>query len=534
MRLVSKVWFIPLVLVMAAANAQDNQCRPADGNLEGMEIGQIRINNSNIFNLNQDDENSTLHSIANKLHIKTTTSTIKQQLLFETGQRYRSELIAETERKLRAKSYLYEAVISVESICDEKLVVVVKTSDNWTLTPSISASRSGGVNRTAYKISESNLLGLGKEIKIKSQSDEERQSSFFRYDDDNLLGSAHSLSFKLANNSDGDEQLLSIGKPFNQLDSRSSYGLDLNNIEQQTQIYQAGKITGITGRRLESLSVAYGWSNGLFDNKVLRYVLGWTASDKRYFNVIDYPDTQLPEEQYLSYPSFSINYFENKFIKRENFNVMGALEDIAVGRQLSLSIGLLSQALGSSHDGLKMATNFTQGIEVSERSIAFIEVANSIEMYTDAADYNSIKLSGEWRYHQDVNHGYYFKGLFQKADNLLDIDQYVIGGDTGLRGYPIRFQTGTSKALISVEKRTYLNWYPLKLIKFGYAVFADIGSAWKKNESPSFIKDVGVGIRMVSTRQSHAKVLHLDFAYPLDDKQDLSGFQIMVKAKSQF
>ncbi len=45
-------------------------------------------------------------------------------------------------------------------------------------------------------------------------------------------------------------------------------------------------------------------------------------------------------------------------------------------------------------------------------------------------------MSLKWSFlnYQDSNHSYYVNAEFQTADNLLPIDEYVIGGDSGLRG----------------------------------------------------------------------------------------------------
>ena len=49
----------------------------------------------------------------------------------------------------------------------------------------------------------------------------------------------------------------------------------------------------------------------------------------------------------------------------------------------------------------------------------------------------------------------------QPSTDALDPDmQLLIGGDNGLRGYPLRYEAGTSRALLTVEQRFYTDWYP--------------------------------------------------------------------------
>ncbi len=526
--------FLSLLLFCSHAVAEEHTCQPITGSVEGLEIGEIKILNQDIFDLDNANENLAIHKLANNLHWQTRETTIRQQLIFASGQKYYQHLINEAERKLRSRSYLHSVNIYADKICNHKVDVVVKTTDNWTLTPSISYGRSGGINRSSIELSDSNLIGLGKSIKYKSESDEDRDSQFIQYDDDNLLGSPYKLVVKTAENSDGYFDSLLIGKPFIQLDSRDSILLDTYREKKQVATYENGNISDITGQESEAINLYYGWSSGLQGEKIVRYKLGLSITDHHYFNVAEYPDTLLPEEKKVRFPYFGFEYMEDRYIQRENFNVMGVIEDISIGNFLSAQLGLLKRSWGSSFDGYRVTAKYSKGIDINTKTLGFIKLDLNSEINQQAEDFNSASFKGTLMHYQDSNHSYYLKAEYKVADNLLDIDQFVIGGDTGLRGYPIRFQTGQTKALLSVEKRSYFDWYPWKLVKFGVAFFADVGSAWKKQEQANFISDVGFGIRLVSTRQSDSKVLHIDFAYPLDEQDKVDNFQLLLKAKSQF
>jgi hypothetical protein len=63
--------------------------------------------------------------------------------------------------------------------------------------------------------------------------------------------------------------------------------------------------------------------------------------------------------------------------------------------------------------------------------------------------------------------------------HALDPDQQItLGGDNGLRGYPLRYQTGDARLLLTVEQRVFTDWYPLRLTRVGAAAFYDVGRAW--------------------------------------------------------
>ena len=112
-------------------------------------------------------------------------------------------------------------------------------------------------------------------------------------------------------------------------------------------------------------------------------------------------------------------------------------------------------------------------------------------------------------------------------------DQLLLGGDNGLRGYPLRYQSGDRLALISLEERVYTDWYPFRLLRVGGAVFYDGGRAWSgPNEStinPGWLNDVGFGLRFFSVRSAFGNVVHVDFAFPLDADPGIRSFQFLVK-----
>src|SRR5205085_6052649 len=98
-------------------------------------------------------------------------------------------------------------------------------------------------------------------------------------------------------------------------------------------------------------------------------------------------------------------------------------------------------------------------------------------------------------------------------------DQLLLGGDTGLRGYPLRYQSGDRRALVTIEQRVYTDWYPFRLARVGAAVFYDRGRAWggvnQNTVNGSWLSDAGVGLRVALDRAAFGNVLHADVAVPM-------------------
>jgi len=511
--------------------AQD--CIPHGQSLEGLPIIELTIDNGDIFDLEQEDQNLLIHRWANKLHINTRKKTIEEQLLFDPQADYSEQLIKETERLLRNRNYIHDAKITAEEDCGEGVELTIATTDNWTLTPSISASRSGGETRTTFEIEEANLLGLGSELKILSDSDEERDSKAFIFRDNNWLGNFKTLKLELADNSDGHLYQADIIRPFIKQDSNYAWSVGASSIERENQIYEQGDVVGKVGEMNESLLLTYGWSEGLVDDTVSRYRLGWFANRLKYHTVDD-PNIELPEDVDKYYPYLEHEYLNVKYVEKINFRVMGITEDIKLGSSLRTRIGWKDEAYESTQEGYVLEFEYNFGSFISAHTLGLFDLTLNQESNKTIDDTGRIVMEGKLYNFRGENNSYVFSSRLEAAQNPELFERIEVGGDSGLKGYPVRFQNGERALTLSAERRVYFNVYLWQMVKFGYAVFAEVGSAWDNGENPVWLSDVGTGLRLVSTRQSNAKVLHIDIAFPLSEKNEIDDYQFFVKARSEF
>jgi hemolysin activation/secretion protein len=140
---------------------------------------------------------------------------------------------------------------------------------------------------------------------------------------------------------------------------------------------------------------------------------------------------------------------------------------------------------------------------------------------------------------RDLGRHIFFVGVEANAARNLDPEkQLLLGGDSGLRGYPLRYQAGDRRALITIEQRFYTDWHLLKLLHVGGALFMDAGAAWFADEdNPTelgLLRDVGFGLRLGSSRSSTGTIVHIDVAFPLDGLDDIESPQFFIKAKDSF
>ena len=138
-----------------------------------------------------------------------------------------------------------------------------------------------------------------------------------------------------------------------------------------------------------------------------------------------------------------------------------------------------------------------------------------------------------------------FVGVSADRGWNLDIDeQLTLGGDNGLRGYPLRYRSGQGRWLFTAEQRWYTDWFPFRLFNVGGAVFYDMGSTTGSSViagappplpgQGGTLRDVGFGLRLGNNRVSFGDVLHIDIAFPLDGDASISKFQINIEGKRSF
>src|SRR5260221_9751531 len=107
----------------------------------GAIIGEVRIDNRNIFDLSDEKENGILYRAANAIHIRTRSAVVRRQLLFKPGERVSVRLIEENQRLMRSNRIFYDVGIVPVGYHDCVVDIETKTHDSGTLEPGSNARR---------------------------------------------------------------------------------------------------------------------------------------------------------------------------------------------------------------------------------------------------------------------------------------------------------------------------------------------------------------------------------------------------------
>ncbi len=515
---------------------------PSDAVLEasGAVIGSIDIDIHNIFDKDDPRENSGLYRLANKLHRRTRRGTIRAQLLFKSGDPYRAQKLAETERNLRMLLYVYDAHVYPTHYADGKVDVKVVTKDVWTLSPGISFGRAGGTNSTSYNLQDTNFLGWGKTVQISHSSTIDRTSKTIDYVDPNVFGSRWTSALAYVDSSDGHQRAAQFAQPFYSLDTRWSAKVSAVDFDRTVSQYYLGNIVDQFNNNERTYELSGGISNGLVDGWTKRLLFGMHYDQNLFVPTpnTSLPANPLPPDRTLSYPFVGFDILRDKYAKVGDENQIGRTEDLYFGTEVTGQVGVSNGVFGAHTNALMLAATAVRGIELPDQQQLFLsgDFSTRIE---DGRAYNLVTDGAVKYYWRWATNYLLYAALSATVTDRLDPDmQLLLGGDNGMRGYPLRYEAGTSRGLLTVEQRVFTDWYPFRLARVGAAIFTDVGRTWGSgvvgNSDPGLLRDVGFGLRLGNTRSGLGNVLHVDLAFPLSNTAGIQKVQFLVQTFQSF
>lgn len=514
-----------------------------DESLEGLRISHIEVISGDLFDNQRSDESMFIHTAANTLHIQTRKKTILHALPFKVGDTLKYNSLKEGERVLRSRRFLRSANVVPLMRCGTTVGVQVRTVDNWSLTPSISVNSAGGIQRYKIEVQDLNLFGLGKELTFRQSKAADKRESNFIYGDDNLFGTQKRLSFALGNSDSGSSNSISIGRPFLTSATPTSWWFNVENDAESTVFKRYdtdenvntvdAKMIGVVKQKNLDLGFALNIDRSEFRTKHIG--IGFRLEEQHTEVDGNAPDSD-PTDFDVRYPYFYINWAKSDWTEQRNFLAMGKVEDIDTGFGFRTEFGLVLDALGNAENSIRFSSLLNKGYWTSPNSLHRISLKQTHYFGGDKINRSHIGA----RYH-------YFRWITEKDHIILqmvadtqkgksEIEDFQLGGEFGLKGFRNAYQSGDTRVLGILEYRHVTDWSPLSLVNFGWGVFAEAGSAWKRAryESEQTLVDVGAGLMFSPSRSSRNEVVRLDVTFPLTEGDDVDKYLIYAGTQIKF
>jgi outer membrane protein assembly factor BamA len=480
----------------------------------GYRIDKVYVIRRQIFDTTIPSENKLGYRIINNLHISTKERAIRQQLLFKKGDLFDPELAKETERAIRRILRLRDVHVRAVPVGDRTVDVLVEAQDTWTTEPFIGVSGSGGDTKYTVGIRERNVGGYGKEVGFIYKKEPELITRSFSYRDPALLGSALRLSGDYADTAEGSSRSLSLEKPFSSSLTRFGFRtVGSYNKSDVVQFDNGEEVDRFTQENRE-LGGGLAVSLGSTVKRVRRLGLGYRYIHHR-LNETKEPDKIIQDDVYhLFGPSFE--YQKIDFITVNHVRLYSREEDYNMGLSLGANVGVSqSRWVPGAANATAMEAQLSKGHmwDLSQFGVATIKERGHYEN-----GWKNVETRIDLEYYH-VRPRHTWAGHFA-WDQVLnpDVDtQLLLGGTSGLRGYPVNAFSGNRLLQANLENRLFLIDDVFEFFGVGAVGFIDAGYAWPQGTSP-VLGDIrasyGGGMRIHLSRASLGQVLRFDLAWP--------------------
>lgn len=527
--------------VLQSANAA--QCQvPATGQSfdASWTIGSIQFDRRDIFELDK-AHSVWFHRFANDYHVVSTEATIREDLLFIEGQPYQAAVIAETERLLRSRRYLRHAEIEVSRYCpdDRSLQLTVRTFDNWSLLPRLSLGHSGGETKSNLGIAEDNLWGSGNQAQIEYFNDSERDGYRLQFHSPNISASHWQTTLQYADTSDGESYRFNLVRPFYRLSSERAYNADFFSEIKDISEYARGDVFNEYRSNQKYAELSTGWNLWPAHHRVQHLTVGITKNSHRFTTNND-STIAPPNDHDTSQLWLAWDLLDSDFQELRNFFLWNRVEDINFGWQAQLRLGRVMPSLGADDHGWHWQANLQKNYSLSKQSWLVGRLSFDQLKLQSEQERQLFQTDIQYIRHVSEQHVLLTQLKWTVGKNLYRDQRIDIGGDAGMRAFPLYYQTGDKALVTSAEYRYITHWHVYQLLDVAIAGFVDVGRAWDNPERPAGPDDgktlsgYGVGLRLLPSHSSRGSIISIDLARPVSDNPDLQGWRWQLIAKRPF
>ena len=458
-------------------------------------------------------------------------ASIEDILLFAEGDRFAGARARRVgARAARAAAFIAEATVEPGSYdaATNSVDVNVRVRDSWSLALDLKLNRSGGENEWGIGLSDGNLFGTGKTLDDRlRERDRSRRGAARLRRRQRVRQPRAARGAVFANASDGHRRELAVERPFFSLDTRWSLGGAIHDEQRVDTMYDLGEEIDEFGHDIDCVLAARRLvARPRSSSRAQRWLFGVTSEEHTFAPTPDVPQPLLlPPDRKLVYPWLGWQLARGRLSRDERAQRHGPhrghLARAQPVRQPRLREGALrlrprrdavdahrAEGLGARRPRPPAAVR-TRAARRATRTIGLRNSQSCSPARTTTGAISSRHL--------------FSVSLSALATDDLDPEnQVLLGGDNGLRGYPIRYQAGeTPRAaqrraavlhgLLSVAA------VPRRLgrVRATSGRVSGHGSArhaepWARSTTSAS------GLRLSSPRASGRNVVHIDLAFPLN------------------
>lgn len=534
-------------LQLAAALAQGEAPDPARRAIDpgglcvpGTVIGPIEIERVNVFDTSLPEEDAWVYRAANWIHSISLTreSRVRQLLILRPGDPCRVERLAEAERELRNLPFLSDAWIEVVGREGDEVRLHVTTRDSWSTRLGASIGVVGGAESASLRVVERNLLGTGAGLAYRWEKDIDRTLSSLEAYVPALTRQRWQLDGRYSRNSDGFEKTFSLARPFYSLDARWSASAFADQVLREQKVYSFGEEIDLWREDYAAARVRYAWAQP----RSARWgVVRWTTGIRRLEQSWERakPDQPIvvPEAPPVDVDALlleaGVEWIVPRFVWARYYDTGRRVEDIDLSTAVTVVLARSIQG-GSEARAFELEAIGRTGFEFGAASTLLLDAAQTLRM-SGGDWYDGITALRLQYYGKPSERTTAYLALSARYGSDLPVtSRFLLGADTGLRGYAARQFDGERTLLLQAEERLFLSREWLRLVRLAFVAFVDVGVAWDAGSSIAWDDvrpDAGVGIRLSLLRGSKGAGVVAYAGYPLNRRglpEDDDGWQFSV------
>jgi len=488
-----------------------------------LRVGKVTIEALDVYSTSEENHGA-FYRLANRMHIESRRNTIEKFVLFHEGEVFDASKLAETERNLRALAFLKSASVIALDPHDGVVDVLVVTQDAWSIAPETQVGSGGGTTTYGIMLTESNLLGFGRDIELGWNKGVDRSQFQIAYNDPALFVPYLRAHVGYAVTSDGYNRQFNLRRPFFSFATPWTGEAAFNSFRQDDRLYEDGVEVARFRQDHRDIGAGYGLALRPNDDSANRLSAGLRFVDD---------DFQIFESRRYRYLYTQFEHAENDYLKLNFVNKDLRYEDFNLGRGYAINVAISPLQKTTGFVGVRGSDGFRLG------ETSFVMPSISVSTRLDSGFDNGIasanllyvNRAGDSHPRTFVGHVAVSSGWRMDPET-----QFFADGLTGLRGYRTHMFAGARSVVFNVEERFYLGHEVLQLASPAIVAFVDAGNATSGGFSQlmSLKTDVGVGIR-VGLPRTPKNLLRIDLAYALNpDPMGRHGFLVSFSSGQAF
>jgi len=524
MRLIFQFCLIALLFVCFKAHSQtsvESESRPDEKPTQT--LSKILINNREIF----DQPERPIFKLVNLTHWVTRKEVIAREVWYQPGDTVTDEDLEELERNLRALNLFSEVTVSTQQSEEgaELVDLVIATQDKLSLLGVAGGTFLGGIGEVGFLLSESNLWGLGHQLRYRYVANSEQESlGTLSYENVYLGQKDIYAGLELGQTDDGDSATFRLENRFQNFDDSLSWKIEIKQETKKQDFFEEGESVAQVPREDRKLLLERTLHRGVRDAS-WKFGLHLSFEQAKFQDATgiqaDMIDT--PEDEDGMFGGFLVSHTKNLGNRKViGLDTISFVQDLSLGYEVTVLAGVSRRDFETkSNTTPAVFLTVTNNNAISKFSYLNFKFDSLFGIDENSIDSWSTDSGFTWFNTRFKQQTLAARVKYTSASNNSGLPpQQLLGEDNGLRGYPAREFEGEQYLLVNLEHRRK-GRLKFASMEFGSVFFFDAGwvgdrgdSTWLQNAQTS----AGFGLRIGSPQLLGNAVIRIDYAYPLDDR----------------